>query len=225
MATIRTLHIPIAEPAEIIPRLGKPTHWKPGRSAHSLATSWVRANGFPPRVAAVLAGDRDYRDARFVTGIFERQTALRSAGNPSQTDLLALAAINGSLVVIGVEGKVDEPFGESVDVWDDRSRGKTDRLAGLCKTLAIDPATCRALRYQLLHRCAAAIYEAQNFCSRHALMLVHSFSPEHACFDDFRNFSHAIGMAVEEPDRLSAARTLENVSFRLGWVSDRPPTD
>jgi len=224
MSSIRTLHIAITEPEEIIPRLGKPTHWKPGRSAHSLATSWARANGFPRRVASVLAGDHDYRNARFIAGIFERQTGLRSEGNPSQTDLLVLAAVDGSLAVIGVEGKVDEPFGESVDTWDDRSPGKTRRLAGLCQTLAIDPANCRALRYQLLHRCAAAIYEAQNFCGRQALMLVHSFSPAHACFDDFRDFSHAIGMPVDEPDGLSGARTLEDVSFRIGWVSDRPPT-
>ena len=225
MATIRKLHIPIEQADEVIPRLGKPTHWKPGRSAHSLATSWVRANGFPPRVADVLARDRDYHDARFISGTFDRQTRLLSAGNPSQTDLLVLAAIDGSLVVIGVEGKVDEPFGETVDTWDDRSPGKTRRLAGLCRTLSIDPANCRALRYQLLHRCAAAIYEAHNFCSRQALMLVHSFSPTHACFEDFKNFATAVGMLVEAPDRLSEARTLERVSFRLGRVSDQPPAD
>ena len=221
---IGRFHIAIDRPEEIIPRLGKPTlHWKVGRSAHSLATSWVAANDFPPRVRRLLDGDPEYRSARLVSGFFERDTDLRSAGRASQTDLLVLAALGTGLAIIGVEGKVDEPFGDFVSRWHDGSPGKSKRLAGLCRTLGLDPQQCARLRYQLLHRCAAAIYEAHNFHCQHALMLVHSFSPEHACFDDFRNFSHAVGLPVEKPDMLSAAKVLDSVSFRLGWVSDRPP--
>ncbi len=222
---IRRLHIAVERPEEIIPRLGKPElHWKAGRSAHSLAHAWVTANGFPPRVKHVLAGDTEYGEAEFVAGFFERDTNLKSAGRPSQTDLLALASLGDRLAIIGVEGKVDEPFGDTVRRWHDGAQGKAKRLAGLCRTLGLDEQGCGKLRYQLLHRSAASVYEAHAFHCRHALMLVHSFSAEHACFDDFRTFAHAIGLPVDEPDRLSAARTLENVSFRLGWVSDRPPT-
>lgn len=221
---IGRFHIAIERPEEVIPRLGKPTlHWKVGRSAHALANRWVAANNFPPRVKKLLDGDPEYRTARLVSGFFERDTDLGSAGRPSQTDLLVLASLGTGLAIIGVEGKVDEPFGDFVSRWHDGSPGRSTRLAGLCRTLGLDPQQCNKLRYQLLHRCAAAIYEAHAFHCRHALMLVHSFSPAHACFDDFRTFSHAIGLPVDEPDKLSAAKMLDSVSFRLGWVSDRPP--
>jgi len=222
---IGRFHIAIERPEEIIPRLGKPTlHWKAGRSAHSLANSWVTVNDFPPRVKRLLDSDPEYRTAHIVSGFFERDTDLGSAGRASQTDLLVVASLGTGLAIIGVEGKVDEPFGNFVSHWHDGSPGKSTRLSGLCRTLGLDPRQCNKLRYQLLHRSAAAIYEAHAFHCRHALMLVHSFSPEHACFDDFRSFSDAIGLPVQRPDTISAAKMLNSVSFRLGWVSDRPPT-
>lgn len=220
---VRKLHIAIARPEEIIPRLGKPDlHWKRGRSAFCLADAWVKANDFPSRIKAVFERDAQYAEAKLVAGIFERETDLISRGRPSQTDLLAIASIGKDLTVIGVEGKVDEPFGNVVSHWNDKSPGKMKRLEMLCQTLGLDGNVCGALRYQLLHRSAAAIYEAQNFRSRHALMLVHSFSPKHAGFEDFRAFSIAMRMPVRSPDTLSKRRQVAGISFRLGWVSDAP---
>ena len=41
------------------------------------------------------------------------------------------------------------------------------------------------LRYQLLHRTAAAVFDAQRFAAPHALMLIHSFSEQDAWLDDY----------------------------------------
>jgi hypothetical protein len=47
----------------------------------------------------------------------------------------------------------------------------------LCATLGLNTSDVGGLRYQLLHRTASAVYEAQRYRSRRAIMLVHSFSP------------------------------------------------
>lgn len=42
---MRNFQIAIEKPDEIIPRLGKKEHWKKGRSAYELSTSWMQAKG------------------------------------------------------------------------------------------------------------------------------------------------------------------------------------
>ena len=45
----------IKDPKDVIPHLAKQDrHWRKGYSAYELAHSWVRANGIPAPVAAVL---------------------------------------------------------------------------------------------------------------------------------------------------------------------------
>ena len=77
-------------------------------------------------------------------------------------------------------------------------------------------------QYQLLHRTASAIYEAQRYKCDTALMLVHSFSQRQTSFEDFQSFAHAMGMPISEPGLISAAKTCEGVQVYLGWVADHP---
>ena len=134
---------------------------------------------------------------------------------------MVIAGICSELAVIAVEGKVEESFAEIVSDWND-STGKQRRLESLCNTLHLNAAEAGRLRYQLLHRTASAIYEAQRYRSRHALMLVHSFSKTHRWFDDFAAFSRALQMPLDQPGQCSVARMLGGVSLRLAWVSDVP---
>lgn len=241
-------HIAIEEPEEIIPRLGKQElHWKEGRSAYELSTFWMHAKGIPTSVRAVLDQADEWRGARFLEGIFERETELPGRGKPSQTDLLALVRLKDGNAILGIEGKVDEPFGELVEDWlkgkpdekageppeataaRQRSRqNRQERFSALCGVLDIDPVGLGRFYYQLFHRTCASIYEAKRFECRRAIVLVHSFAAIPAssltppCFEDFSAFAAKIGMPVIEPGTISASRSCNGVELRLGWVSDKP---
>lgn len=218
---ITRFHIGISQPEDIIPRLAKKDgDWKEGYSAAELAHAWMNAAGFPNSVRRVLDSSPDYRDAELLAGIFEHEVDIRTRGRNSQTDLMVLAATHDGSAVIAVEGKVEETFGELVAKWNDGSGGKQPRLISLCTTLGLHADSCGELRYQLLHRCASAVYEAERFRYGKALMLVHSFSAKESSFADFQLFASALGIPVEEPNRLSAAKKIDGVRLSLGWVSD-----
>jgi hypothetical protein len=188
-----------------------------------LAQSWVNAGGIPVPVQQVTDQAAEYQGAHLIEGFFERETQLRSKGRPSQTDLLALIKSASGYAVLGIEGKVNETLGPLVQEWlVDASPGKLTRLEILCGTLGLDRESVGHLRYQLLHRTCAAIYEAQGYAVDHAAMLVHSFSTNHAWFDDFRAFTDALGVPVDAVNRISDPIEREGIKLRLGWVSDQP---
>jgi hypothetical protein len=217
--------ISIERPEEIIPRLGKQElHWKKGRSAYELATSWMAAKSFPASVKGVLSHADEWREAVLLEAIFERETELGSRGRPSQTDLLAVVSLPIGNAILGIEGKVDEPFGSKVRDWlgDGENTNRHDRLNRLCETLGVDPAVTGDLFYQLFHRTCATIYEARRFRYEQGLMLVHSFSETGAWFDEFAAFSNAVGMGVARPGMVSSPKLCGDVKMRLGWVSDKP---
>jgi hypothetical protein len=180
---IRRLHVPLLKPEDVIPHLARQAlHWRAGYSAQELEVAWAGSlNGFPAAVRAVLKTAPEYARAELVDGFFEREVELGSPGRNSQTDLMVIAGLDGEVGIIAVEGKVEESFAEFVADWN-CTEGKQFRLERLCATLGLDAAQVGAIRYQLLHRTASAIYEAKRYRCRHALMLVHSFSPTHRGF-------------------------------------------
>jgi hypothetical protein len=220
---IRRLHVPLVKPEDVIPHLAKQElHWRAGYSAQELAVAWSNSrNDFPTVVRAVLKTAPEYAQAELVDGFFEREVELGSPGRNSQTDLMVIAGLDAELGIIAVEGKVEESFAELVTDWNS-TPGKQRRLEGLCETLGLGAAQVGGIRYQLLHRTASAIYEAKRYRCRHALMLVHSFSPTHRWFEDFAAFSRAMCLPIQQPDLCSSAKVCEGVSLRLAWVSDTP---
>ena len=54
------------------------------------------------------------------------------------------------------------------------------------------------------------------------MMLVHSFSPTDASFDDFIRFAKALGTPIVAPNNVSSEVNLGGVKLRLGWVKDNP---
>lgn len=219
---IRRLHVPLLKPEDVIPHLAKSDHWKSGHSAQELAIAWFESrNDFPPAVRAVLSSVPEYSDAELVDGFFEREIELGSPGRNSQADILVLAGLGQEIAVIAVEGKVNETFREFVKNWNNTS-GKQVRLERLAQTLGLDIADVGGIRYQLLHRTASAIYEAKRYRCRHAMMLVHSFSPTHSWFEDFAAFSSLMNQPVSVPGAVSIAKMCEGISLRLAWVADSP---
>jgi hypothetical protein len=196
-------------------------HWKEGRSAWLLAHAWEEADGFPPDVSAVLQSNPDplLSGLEFVAGFPEYQTPLPGGTRPTQTDLLVLAGnAAGSLVVVGVEGKVDETFGPTVDEWRAKpTPGKMKRLEFLCYRLSLDPADVGDLRYQLLHRTVASMLEAERYGAAAAVTLVHSFSKKAAGFDDFARFGSLLD-ATAKIDTVATTR-LESPPLHIGWTA------
>jgi hypothetical protein len=221
-----SFYLPSAGPDTWQWLLARPAlHWKHGASAMSLAHSWENAKGWPARVSAALATDPDLRGLELLLAIPEHQVPLPGGGTASQTDLFVLARSPPDLVAIAVEGKVKEPFGDdTVSEWRaDGSPGKVKRVAYLLDILGLqDDDRIGGVRYQLLHRTASAVIEAQRFGARHAVMLVHSFSDEHLWFKEFQDFAKLYGAAVEK-DTVSAVQDLGGVRLHLGWVADVVP--
>lgn len=213
----------IGKPEDVIPYLAKQEHhWRKGYSAYELAHSWVNACDIPASVRAVLDTCPDYAGAHIIEGLLEREVDLRTPGRRSQTDLLAFVKLTHGNTVVAVEGKVDEPFGELVSVWNDYSTGKECRLKALCMSLGLRVADVGDIRYQLLHRTASAIYETQRYRTKQALMLVHSFSATDTSFGDFQAFAELMGTPVRTVNQVSEERECEEVRLRLAWVKDQP---
>ena len=212
---------PADDPADWQRLLAKPDlHWRTGYSARSIAHSWTEARGFPREVRAIFE-DSDVsclHDLVFLIGIPEHEVPLPGGRRPSQNDVFVLAKGTDGLVSIAIEGKVSEPFDSPVDErFAKPTPGQTTRLEFLLNLLELNRDDVGAIGYQLLHRTASAVLEAQRFGSRHAVMLVHSFSQQMMHFNDFAAFV-ALYDQQAEANRLIEAKQLGGITLYLGWV-------
>lgn len=214
------LNLPMRAPEDVIPYLGKGVlHWKEGRSAHALANSWFAAGGdIPPAVRAALDTRPELRGAELIEAFPERDVDLGDGGRPSQPDLVAVLGIGERLAVLTIEAKVDEPFGPTVDEWHDGGPTKARRLGLICDLLGLNAGAVGTLRYQLLHRTAAAVLEARRWRARTAVMLVQSFCPKETGRGEFGRFLVAIGVGDAATDVAVSAGAMDGVELWLGWV-------
>lgn len=211
------------EPGDVIPYLGrKEKHWKEGRSAFEATHAWFGAKGdIPKSIRTVLDIDATFQGAKLEKALFEKQTKLDEYRGPSQTDVLSiLRLIPSGRAVLGIEAKVREPFDKLVKVWHDGSKAKKVRLALLVERLGLDGNSVGELRYQLLHRTAATLIEAERHGAREAAMIVQSFCPRDTGFCDFQQFATALDAPVARCGELSAPIIRGNVRLRLGWAKD-----
>jgi hypothetical protein len=85
--------------------------------------------------------------------------------------------------------------------------------------LGLEPAQTEQLRYQLLHRTASALIEAERFTAAAALMLIHSFGQRRTGFEDFQSFVEAMGGERPKGDGVAAVGRRRGVELFLGWVT------
>lgn len=190
-------------------------HWRQGYSARTLAYSWQEAGGFPTEVASVLASQ--FPATKLLLALPEHKVPLPGGSRSSQNDIWVLARSEGKLISIAVEGKVSEPFGPTVQEWQtESSPGKSERLAYLLSLLGLSSVP-DTTRYQLLHRTASAIFEAQRFNAAHAVMLVHSFSQSSEWFQDYAAFVSLMGGIAKENGIVSVGAR-SGVPLHLAWV-------
>lgn len=196
-------------------------HWQTGFSAKTLAHSWEAVgDGAPPEVAATLQPALGPVELLFAWP--EHKTPLPGGDRASQTDVLTLFRTARGTALVGVEGKVDEPFGPIVSEWlRDASPGKQARLAHLRALLGLEDRTVDDVAYQLLHRTAAALIEARRFAAADAVMLVHSFSPGRTGWPAFARFAALFG---QEPTPGAAVPIgdRDGIALWLAWTDGDP---
>lgn len=199
--------------------LGK--QWKTGYSAKALAYCWQEARGFPECVRNVFKKSEIelFKNIKLLLAFPEYKVPLLGGLRPSQNDIFILAKANNQLVSITVEGKVSEPFGETITKWKkDNSKGKDIRLNFLLDKLGLKGnKQIDTIRYQLLHRTASAIIEAEKFKAENALMLVHSFSKSNEWFDDYSQFLALFNLNAK-PNSLVFAKNINGINLYFGWV-------
>mgnify|MGYP001118822805 CR=1 FL=1 len=216
------IFIPANKPEDWKSLLAKPDkHWRKGYSAKALAYCWQEADDFPECVRKIFEKSRMklFQNIELLLAFPEYKVPLPGGARPSQNDIFVLARGNDQLVSIMVEGKMSEPFGETIAEWkEDSSKGKRSRLKFLLKELALEEnEQIDAIRYQLLHRTVSAIIEAKKFKAQNALMLVNSFSRSNEWFDDYSQFLALFGLNAE-PDSLVFAKNIEEIDLYFSWV-------
>ena len=164
------------------PKMGE-RQWKDGRSAKELARSWFRQDlACPPEEMRVLL------EWAFQTGMTFDEAKPECiielddfGGEHRNCDLVVLCNVGAKCMVINVEAKADEPFGDLIGEYLDRKTGSAskvpERIRQLSESLfGREPdEVIRKLRYQLLHAAAATLIESASNGAELALLLVHEF--------------------------------------------------
>lgn len=201
--------------------LGKPKlHWKKGRSAMSAAACWEESQPeLPSEISEVLdaSGDPLICGLELLAAVPEWEVDLPGGDTASQTDILAVTRNQSGLVILGVEAKVDEPFGPTLDEKKSgASDGQLNRIAYLERELGSTKPFEGHIRYQLLHRSVSALLTARAFHAPIAIMLVHSFSPESKWRNDFEEFCMGLRCTVLTRD-LRKVPGIDGPRLILGW--------
>ncbi|GHT54704.1 hypothetical protein FACS189446_4970 [Bacteroidia bacterium] len=194
-------------------------HWRSGFSAKTLAYCWEDNEGFPKEFE--LTFEKSGLKTEILLAIPEFKVNLDTAKRPSQNDIFVLAKDEEGLIVIMVEGKVEEPFDKTIKKWKKQeSDGKKQRFDYLLEQLQLDKnANYDLYYYQLFHRTVSAIKTAKNFGAKKAMMIVHSFSQAHSHFDAYKDFAKLfIKDESIEFDKIFCCKQIGEVDLFLGWI-------
>jgi hypothetical protein len=202
--------------------------WEKGYSAYELANCWEDANNLPPCVEKVFKQSQLplFNDVDVLYGFPEYKVPLPGGSTSSQNDLYVLAKTNNELLTIMVERKVSEPFGETVASWlgDNPSYGKRKRLEYLLSILGLDEGSVLNKRYQLIHRAASALLEANNVNAKNSLVLVHSFNKTGKWFEDYAEFVKLFNISPKK-DKIVGPVELNGINLYFGWVTGEDVTN
>lgn len=200
--------------------------WKQGFSAYELAHEWGKQSTgeFPESVSIVLdsANSSIVKHAKPAYLFPEYKVYLDTKKAPSQNDLYILAKSNREDIVIMVEGKVEEPFGEIVGKWLTDKITRRNRLDFLCKTIGLNNIPDH-IHYQLLHRTASVIIEANRIDAKYGMMMVHSFSEHHSGFKEYEDFLSLYGLKAEKNNVVGPV-TINEINLFFTWIVDNKST-
>jgi len=219
---IRDVYAPIGDLSDWrkLVEARRANHWKPGKSAHATALSWFNANPELPREINALLGG-----VELLAATPEHETPLAGKGRASVSDVLVFVNMRGARCTVTVEGKKDsDDFDDTVEAWFKEAKtegardNRTKRLGGIYDELGLTNPDADKIRYQLLHRAAAAVIEAKRFNADCAAMVVQSFSPQHQGFEDFAEFLKLFGINSAKRDTLYET-DMPGMTLYFGWAS------
>ena len=213
------IYIPSSGPESWKSLLADPEkQWVTGRSAKALAHCWEAAEDFPPEISTALRRYSDFEHLSALLVFPEWKVPLPGGQRASQNDAWVLARCRTGLVSISIEGKVDEPFDRTLNDWlKEASIGKQERLTYLKSVLSLSDDLPGHIYYQLLHRAASAVIEAERFGAVAAVMLVHSISQTNTWFAEFAHFAELFGIEASIGN-VGVAKARNELPLILGWV-------
>lgn len=193
------------------------------------AVSWELAGrtprGLPPEVSRLLDPVGEFKDAELLFAFPEHKVKLPGGSRASQNDVWAVLKAPGGLVSLAVEAKAEESFGPTIEEWKkDASSGKSVRMDSLIELLKPSTPFPDTIRYQLLHRTASAIMEAQRIRAAHAIMLVQSFRNPSSGAADFGTFGKHLGAELTGKGIVRVVHHTAPTLW-LGWVTSPLCTD
>jgi hypothetical protein len=204
-------------------------HWKRGKSAWELAVSWEAAarteSGFPTEVRRALESNPVFAGTELLVAVPEHRVTLDDDRRPSQSDLWLVVWTPNGYASVTVEAKAGEEFDKAIDQWlKDESDGKERRLAFLTETLGLCAPPPGFIRYQLIHRTAAAILEAKRCRFTLALMLVQSFEESRTSWSDYQKFAERLDIPSGR-NTITGPRRVKEIDLFIGWVDSQKATD
>lgn len=213
-------------------RLADPgKQWRRTFSALENAASWELAgedSGWLPSSLACLLRRGGYANARLLLAVAEHKVALPGGDAASQCDVWGIVRTDSGLLSLSVEAKAREPFGnETLGEWLDaggsaRSR-ENRRVRWEFVRKHLPDGEYRSVPYQLLHRCAAAVIEAERFGFSHAVFAVLAFGTPEKTFVDYSGFCAAAGFLAGR-DQMSRREWAQG-SLSVGWADCCLATD
>jgi hypothetical protein len=164
-------------------------HWKDGRSAKELAKAWVAGDG-QTALVRLLDGREETSGLVIDEAVAEAQVAFdQYRGGKRNHDLLIQGRCGSGSIVIGLEAKADETFGQTLAEYDAsaqkiRAAGGstnaperlTELMEGIAFTTLDRTPTFGDLRYQLFAGVAGTLAAAGD--ADLAAFIIHEFATE-----------------------------------------------
>lgn len=158
--------------------------WKEYRSAKELAKSWCRSGKVqvPEELADFLQSHSITKGLKVSEVYPEKETPLDAFKNGRKHDLLLIAEISDKKIIISIEAKADESYGEKIEKYLSKIVNPNSNLPVRVTELShsvFGEKTSSHLRYQLLHGVAGTLIEAKLKNAAYAIFLVHEFQSNH----------------------------------------------
>jgi hypothetical protein len=170
-----------------------------------------------------------FDDAVLLLAIGEHKVDLPGGAAVSQSDVWALIKTTRGLLSMSVEAKAREAFGaEALEHWliaggTALSMSRRQARWDFIRSHLPQADSFLPVRYQMLHRCAAAVIEAKRIGCPHAAFFVQAFNTPDATFQDYAVFCATLKLAAA---RNSLATTsVGGISLSVGWADCPLATD